>query len=88
MQKEVFVGIDVAKAHLDVPFNDEADCTRDTNDDAGISKLVDHLKSRQAALVVLGATGGYQRQVLSELLAASLAGVAVNPRQVGDFAER
>ena len=45
--KEVFVGIDVAKAHLAVAFNDEAGCTRYTNDDAGISKLVEHLKSLQ-----------------------------------------
>jgi len=87
MQREVFVGIDVAKAHLDVAYNDEADCTRYTNDDAGISQLVDHLKSRQATLVVLEATGGYQRQVLSELLAAGLPSVAVNPRQVRDFAK-
>jgi hypothetical protein len=55
MEKEVFVGIDVAKAHLDVAFNDGADCRRYTADDAGISKLVEHLKSRQVALVVLEA---------------------------------
>jgi len=82
MQREEFVGIDVAKAHLDVAFKDETGCTRYANDDAGISKLVEDLKSREVALVVLEATGGYQRQVLSELLAVGLPGVAVNPRQV------
>lgn len=87
MQREEFVGIDVAKAHLDVAFKDETGCTRYANDDAGISKLVEDLKSREVALVVLEATGGYQRQVLSELLAVGLPGVAVNPRQVRDFAK-
>ena len=87
VEREVFVGIDVAKAHLDVALDDEAECKRYTNDDAGISKLVEYLKSRQVALVVLEATGGYQRQALSELLAAGLPGVAVNPRQVRDFAK-
>jgi len=87
MEREVFVGIDVAKAHLDVAFDGEESCTRYSNDEAGVSKLVENLKARQVTLVVLEATGGYQRLVLSELLAAGLSAVAVNPRQVRDFAK-
>ncbi len=87
MEKAVFAGIDVAKAHLDLAINGEATCERFRNDDDGIAKLTEQLRARRATLVVLEATGGYQRKVLAELLAAGIAGVAVNPRQVRDFAK-
>jgi transposase len=87
MEKAVFAGIDVAKAHLDLAINDEATCERFRNDDDGIAKLTEQLRARRATLVVLEATGGYQRKVLAELLAAGIAAVAVNPRQVRDFAK-
>ncbi len=83
----MFAGIDVAKAHLDLAINGEATCERFRNDDDGIAKLTEQLRARRATLVVLEATGGYQRKVLAELLAAGIAGVAVNPRQVRDFAK-
>jgi len=86
MEGEVYVGIDVAKAHLDVAVSGQAKCERYSNDDGGIAKLVERLRSIRVALVVLEATGGYQRKALAELLAAGLPGVAVNPRQVRDFA--
>jgi len=87
MEKQVFVGIDVAKAHLDVAVSGEAASERFANDEDGIAKLIGQLRSRQVALVVLEATGGYQRKVLAELLGAGLQAVAVNPRQVRDFAK-
>jgi transposase len=86
MDREVYVGIDVAKAHLDVAVSGQAKCERYSNDDAGIAKLVEHLRARRVALVVLEATGGYQRKAFAELLAARLPSAAVNPRQVRDFA--
>ena len=87
MANEVFVGIDVAKAHLDVAVGSEATSERFANDEDGIAKLIERLRSNQVALVVLEATGGYQRKVLAELLGAGLQAVAVNPRQVRDFAK-
>ena len=87
MANEVFVGIDVAKAHLDVAVGSEATSERFANDEDGIAKLIERLRSNQVALVVLEATGGYQRKVLTELLGAGLQAVAVNPRQVRDFAK-
>lgn len=83
----VYVGIDVSKAHLDVAVSDQSGSTRYGNDDKGIGGLVEHMKARQVTLVVLEATGGYQRKVFAELLAAGISTVAVNPRQVRDFAK-
>lgn len=83
----VYVGIDVSKAHLDVALSGESSSARFGNHDEGIGKLVEQLRARQATLVVLEATGGYQRKVLAELLAAGIPAVAVNPRQVRDFAK-
>src|SRR5580765_422327 len=76
----VYVGIDVSKAHLDVAVSEESGSTRYGNDDGGIRGLVEQMKARQATLVVLEATGGYQRKVFAELLAAGIPTVAVNPR--------
>ncbi|MBS2033323.1 MAG: IS110 family transposase [Deltaproteobacteria bacterium] len=85
--QDVFVGVDVAKAHLDVWCSGDKTATRWKNDDRGIGELVASLKSRAPKLVVMEATGGYQRRVLVALVEAGLAAVAVNPRQPRDFAK-
>lgn len=85
--KGLFVGIDVGKRHVDVALGFTGAVTRHTNDDAGIEAILALLKDRQVALVVLEASGGYQRQLTAALLAAGLPAVAVNPRQVRDFAK-
>ena len=51
-----------------------------------MSALVSRLKALGPELIVLEATGGLERRVLAALLAAKLPAVAVNPRQVRDFA--
>ena len=56
------------------------------NDAAGVAALVARLHQLQPALVVLEATGGYERPVTAALTAAGLAVAVVNPRQVRDFA--
>ncbi len=83
----VFAGIDVAKAHLDVAISGEKTSERFSNDDDGIAKITEQLRGRGVSLVVLEATGGYQRKLLADLLAAGIPAAAVNPRQVRDFAK-
>jgi transposase len=82
-----FVGIDVGKRFVDVCFGTEGKVDRFANDDEGITQILERLKGRQVEKVVLEASGGYQRQLLASLLAASHSAVAVNPRQVRDFAK-
>lgn len=83
----VYFGIDVAKAHLDLAVCGESAVERFRNNDEGVAKLVERVKAGGTSLVVLEATGGYQRKVFAELVSAGVDAVAVNPRQVRDFAK-
>lgn len=82
----VHVGIDVAKAELDVCLLPQGQTLSATNDDRGIAQIVTLLKQHPVALVLLEATGRYERRVASELLAAGFNVAVVNPRQARDFA--
>jgi len=86
----VFVGIDVAKATLDVTATppEALATTTVTHDDAGIATLVSRLRALRPALalVVLEATGGLEAPLVAALVAAGLPVVQVNPRQIRDFA--
>jgi transposase len=83
----VFVGIDVAKAHLDIALRPTAEGWRVANDDAGIGPLVARMQDLQPARIVLEATGGLEVSVTAALTAAGLPVVVVNPRQARDFAK-
>lgn len=87
MGKGPYVGIDVAKAHLDLAIGPKGQPWRVTNDAEGISQVVTKLRPLDPALVVLEATGGLQLPLVASLAAADLPVVVVNPRQVRDFAK-
>lgn len=84
---QVFVGMDVAKARLDIALRPTGERWAVTNDASGIAALVARLQAMQPTLIVLEATGGYHRAVVAALAAAALPLVVVNPRQVRDFAK-
>jgi len=83
----LYVGIDVAKAHLDVAEGSTGARWRVANDEVGIAEALRHLELLAPALVVLEATGGYEAPVAAALGAAGLPVAVVNPRQVRDFAK-
>lgn len=88
MASSLYVGIDVAKAMLDVACSPAVlPSTRYTNDRAGITRLVRALEGLGPTLIVLEATGGYETAVTSALVLAGLPVAVVNPRQVRDFAK-
>jgi transposase len=82
----VFVGIDVAKADLAVAVRPQTEAWIVPNDDKGIQDLVARVRAIAPTLLVLEATGGYERPLVAALAAASLPLVVANPRQVRDFA--
>ena len=86
-RSEVFIGIDVCKAQLDVGSYPDAQGWAFSNDESGISALVDHLKGQAPTLVVVEATGGLETLLTGALCEASVPVVVVNPRQVRDFAK-
>ena len=83
----LYVGIDVAKAHLDVAEGSTGALWRVANDEVGIAEALRRLEVLAPALVVLEATGGYEAPVAAALGAAGLPVAVVNPRQVRDFAK-
>ncbi len=83
---EVYVGIDVSKARLDVAVRPTGASFDLANDQAGIDSLVGRLEVAHPALVVLEATGGLERPVAGALAAAGIPVAVVNPRQARDFA--
>ena len=83
---DVFVGIDVSKANLDVVTYPDIQVKTFSNDQAQMSILLDHLKAQAPTLIVLEATGGLEVSVAGALYDAGLPVVVINPRQVRDFA--
>jgi transposase len=81
-----FVGIDVAKAQLDIAIRPTGERWTVPHDASGVATLVDRGPPLQPTLIVLEATGGLERLVTSALATAGLPVVVVNPRQVRDFA--
>lgn len=84
---EMWVGIDVAKAHLDVARNTHEPVQRFANDPQGHAALLEYLKPMATQRVVLEATGGYERPIVAAMLAAKLPVVVVNPKQARNFAK-
>jgi transposase len=86
-QPPTFVGIDVAKAKLDVAVRPSGELWQTPNDAAGHAALVTRLQPVAPTLVVLEATGGLETPVAAALATAGLPVAVVNPRQVRDFAK-
>ena len=83
----VTVGIDVAKAHVDVcVLGTHSDVQRFANDVDGHCALAAALQSMDVGLVVMEATGGYEAALACALQAVGLHVAVVNPRHARDFA--
>jgi transposase len=83
----IFVGIDVAKAQLDVHVRPHSATFTVANEPQGIADLVARLVPLRPVLIVLEATGGLEHAAAAALAAAGLAVAVVNPRQTHDFAK-
>lgn len=86
-EKEVFVGIDVSKEKLDVAVRPSGELMSFSNDEDGISVMVDFIKPFSPLLIVFEATGGLETASVGMLAAKGLPVVVINPRQVRDFAK-
>jgi transposase len=86
MTNALYVGIDVAKDSFDVASDPVGPKLSLPNDPTGRQLLLDSLQAHRVALIVLEATGGYERDLVANLLHAGFRVVVANPRQVRDFA--
>jgi transposase len=81
-----FVGIDVAKDKLDIAVLGEKKESQVTNEEKGITSLVKKMQKLAPDLIVVEATGGYQRAVVLGLYEAGLPVAVVNPSRVRQYA--
>jgi len=84
---EIIVGIDISKKNLDIQIQEDGPYFTCGNDLTGIDKVVEKLRSVQPALIVLEATGGYEKAVVSALVEAELPVTIVTPLWVRYFAK-
>ena len=86
-QDDIYVGIDVSKARVDLAVRPGGDTLEVSNDATGIQALVARMQQLNPTALVLEASGGLELPLVAALAAASLPVVVVNPRQVRDFAK-
>src|SRR5512146_1614948 len=83
---EMYMGIDVSKGRLDVAALGQERVWQVENTSDGIARLVGQMQEWQPELIVVEATGGYQRAVVEALFHAGLCVAVVNPVRVRQFA--
>ena len=81
-----FMGIDVAKAQLDIAVRPSGERWAVPNNTDGVATLVEQVQALHPTLMVLEATGGLERAATAALATAGLPVVVVNPRQARDCA--
>ena len=86
-QVSVFVGIDVAKDHLDIAVFPTGETFRVDNERQARADLVKRLVALKGEGIGLEASGGYERSILRDLLKAKLTVHRLNPCRVRQFAQ-
>lgn len=79
-------GIDISKANMDVFFYQSKQFAAYERNKNGFSQLTEALKNQGVELVVLEATGGYEKPVAQAINDVEIQVVIINPRQIRDFA--
>lgn len=83
----ISVGIDVSKAALVLAVDPSGERWTSETTPRAIDGLVTRLRALEPAIIVIEATGGYERPVAAACAAAGLPLALVNPRQVRAFAQ-
>jgi transposase len=86
-QRPRHVGIDVSKERLEVCLMPEGEAFALANDQEGIDSLIERLEEAPPELVVLEASGRYERPAAAAIAAAGIPVAVVNPRQARDYAK-
>lgn len=87
--KQIFIGIDVSKATLEVAYRGRAGTQQFANSEEGMQALQKQLEVDQEriAVILMEATGGLEKLCATTFCLADYAVMVVNPRQAHDFAK-
>jgi transposase len=80
-------GVDVSKGKLDACIEPGAKIASFDNDAAGIAELARFCQEHAASLVVMEASGGYERRAFLQLWEMGISCALTNPRSVRRYAE-
>lgn len=83
---QIFVGVGVSSAHLNVTLHPSESEQVFPNTDIGVATLATYLQTLQPKVIAVESTGGDEWPLVVTLLEATLPVIIVNPRQVRDFA--
>lgn len=83
----IICGVDVSATTLDARIGRDGEYRRFDVSADGLADLIAFCQAHQVGLVVMEATGGYERRPAGHLWAAELPTAIVNPRAVRDFAK-
>jgi len=88
MSQATFVGIDVSKKSLEIHILPSGEPFSVNYDEPGLAALIQKLKTlQQLQVILMEATGGYEKLLAAELCASGLNKVRIsNPRFIRDFA--
>lgn len=84
---ECFVGIDVSKRQLDISVGQDGEYWTAPNDEKGIRRIVERMRSISPSLIVVESTGGLEYSLVAMLYDAGLPIALVHPGRVREFAK-
>src|SRR5579872_1910658 len=82
-----YVGIDVSKTKLDIAVSNAPSIVQFSNDEDGLKALMKILPAKKHGLIVLEATGGYEKFAATYLRRKKYKVAVVNAKRVRDFAK-
>ena len=85
--QQTFMGIDISKTQLDVASRPAGSAAHFANTEDGIAACVAWGRPQTPELIVVEATGGWERALVAALMLAQPPVSVINPRQGHDFAK-
>jgi transposase len=82
-----YIGIDVSKNKLDVVISSSDTLLQISNNEEGLKELIKHLPSKKNSLIVLEASGGYEKYCANYLRKKKFKVAVVNAKRVREFAK-
>jgi transposase len=82
-----YIGIDISKLKFDVAMSNNQSILSFSNNEEGVKELIKLLPSKKDSLIVLEATGGYEKYTANYLRQKKYNVSVVNAKRVRDFAK-
>lgn len=82
-----YIGVDISKAKLDVALSNNNSLLQVSNDQSGLKELIKQLPTKKRTLIVMEASGGYEKYAANYLREKKFNVAVINAKRVRDFAK-